>query len=234
MKKIISVILSALIIIMLTACSGVSQHQEEPPPVDNTYWFDSVQKLEEFLLADTIYDNLGNAFADDAEIEERCGAEFLKFKNAFADGSNKLKVPYFAEEAEHEHIVIFAKELYGLPCISFRFNIGDCNVWMRTLYMGDEFEEMAKKMEFTELLKQIRPDAPNVHNKKEYKEYKAIYGCDMNIGGERTSVLVCEVKNKERVFVLFAYEDMIVVLRGNDKLLSDGFLENLTFSEVAK
>jgi hypothetical protein len=236
MKKIIFAMLFVLAItVTLVSCSKNFFKVGDPPPTgDGTFCFDSVQKLEEFLLADTIYDNLGNAFADDAEIEMRCGAEFLKFKNAFAEGSNKLKVPYFAEEAEYEHIVIFGKELYGLPCISFRFNIGDCNVWMRTLYMGDEFEEMAKETEFPELLKQIRPDAPNVHNKKEYKEYKAIYGCDMNIGGERTSVLVCEVKNKERVFVLFAYEDMVVVLRGNDKLLSDGFLENLTFSEVAK
>ena len=100
--------------------------------------------------------------------------------------------------------------------------------------MGDEFEEKAKEMPFAELLKQIRPDSPNVHNKKEYKEYEAIYGCDMNIGGERTSVLVCETQNSERVYVFFAYEDMLIVLRGNDKLLSDGFLESLTFSEVAK
>ena len=236
MKKIIFAMLFVLAItVTLVSCLKNFFKVGDPPPTgDGTFCFDSVQKLEEFLLADTIYDNLGNAFADDAEIEERCGAEFLKFKNAFAEGSNKLKVPYFAEEAEHEHIVIFSKELYALPWILYRLNIEDCNMIIRTAYMGDEFEEMAKEMEFPELLKQIRPDAPNVHNKKEYKEYKAIYGCDMNIGGERTSVLVCETQNSERVYVFFAYEDMIVVLRGNDKLLSDGFLENLTFSEVAK
>lgn len=238
MKKTISIIISTLIIIMLTACSGVSQHQEEPPPVDNTYWFDSISELEAFLHSKSIQDREGNVLNNDAEIKERFGEKFSVFKKDFADGNNKLKVPHFAgnsEESknknEYESIMVLPKELYGFSWILYRLNIEDCNMIIRTAYMGNEFEEKAREMTFPELLKQIYPDAPNVHNSSDekYSHYKAIYGCNMCIDGKSVSTLVCESKRNGRVYVFFAYEDMIVGIRGNDKLLSDGFLENLTF-----
>ena len=243
MKKTISIIISTLIIIMLTACSGVSQHQEEPPPVDNTYWFDSISELEAFLHSKSIQDREGNVLNNDAEIKERFGEKFSVFKKDFADGNNKLKVPHFAgnsEESknknEYESIMVLTEELYNLPWIWYRFEMDSGYVTVRTSYIGDVVKESLENATFSEFLKQFRPNAPNIHNYslERYPEYKDIYGIEMSIGGKKTSTLVYETQSSERVFVLFAYEDMIVVLVGNDKLLSDGFLEDLTFSEVAK
>lgn len=244
MKKTISIIFSALIIIMLTACSNNLQPQEEPPPLDNNiYCFDSVSELETFLHNDSIQDREGNVLKNDAEIKEKFGTEFSTFKNAFDDGENKLKIPYFADNSEesknkneYESIMVFTEDLYNLPWIWYRFEMDSGYVTVRTSYIGDVVKESLENATFSEFLKQFRPNAPNIHNYslERYPEYKDIYGIEMSIGGKKTSTLVYETQSSERVFVLFAYEDMIVVLVGNEELLSDGFLENLTFSEVAK
>ena len=239
MKKFISIILSVLITAMLMACSNNSQPQEEQPLANEIYRFESVAELENFLLDDSVRDSQGNVLKNDSDIERRCGAEFVKFKNAFVDGSNKLKVPYFTgvfgeskNNTEYERITVLSKELYGFSWIWYRFRIDDCYVIVKTAYMGEDFKETAEETAFPELLKQIYPDAPNVHNCSEEKwsHYKAIYGAEMCIGGKNTSALVCETRKDERVSVFFAYEDMIVVISGNDMILSDGFLDDLTFS----
>ena len=132
--------------------------------------------------------------------------------------------------------MVLTEELYNLPWIWYRFETDSGYVTVRTSYIGDAFKESTENATFSGFLKQFRPNAPNIHNYslERYPEYKAIYGTEMSIGGKKTSTLVYETQSSERVYVFFAYEDMIIVLRGNDKLLSGGFLESLTFSEVAK
>ncbi len=152
------------------------------------------------------------------------GVKFYKLAEYLSDKS-KWKCPYLngnifpmGNDPVYPPITVFANELYEYPWIWYTGYWKDDSIKIRTLYLElVEEVDLSSAQTASEVIMQINPNAPNLHNCEQFEDaYTAIYEKNMIISGEDVVVVIYELKTIERLYVTFVYDNLLVFLQINE------------------
>lgn len=127
----------------------------------------------------------------------------------------------------YAQISLFTQELYNLPWIWYHCQYsGDTNLSISITDLSIvENLNVGETHKFSDVVRKLAPDAPNVDNYENFSGYKIISETEIQLYDRQVSALYYELNNDDRIMVAFVYDDMYVLLRGLPTTLTEDFFE---------
>jgi len=235
MRRLLCALLAAGVMFGLAGC-GDTGPRPPPPPEYHSISYDLVDGLIAGILNDFTQDVL-----QQIEDEQSRDGSFRNFAVSLKNGSVPLYVPYhegevvaFQNKAGFYNITMYPYSTYGEPWIYYYPDSKQSDVFgISILYLDDEIKAHANEITGSALIRQIAPDAPNLHNRVKYWKYR-MYESEIKLGDRTVNALVQDPREKDdkRIYNFFAYDDVLVVVRSLPGAKADAWLEGLTFEKV--
>ena len=117
-----------------------------------------------------------------------------------------------------------------MPWFWYHYSVGEQNISIRTSYLqGVENLQTEAIASYTDVLKLIAPEAPSPENYEKYDSYEKIYEKDIVLnGGITVKAMIANLKSKDKTYVYFYYENMLIVLYSDQAVFTDDFLKTLS------
>ena len=249
MKKFFALSLAIIILSSLCACNNLSNNAAtqiqtenefaseqsllqsavplETPPYHRTFEFDSYEELTEALTKKG-----SDAYAQLREEQDKFGKVYQNTLSKLESGEIKIAVPKIGEDVISSNISLLTNELYNMPWFWYNYSVGEQNISIKTSYLqGVENLQTEAIASYTDVLKLIAPEAPSPENYEKYDSYEKIYEKDIVLnGGITVKAMIANLKSKDKTYVYFYYENMLIVLYSDQAVFTDDFWK--TFSLV--
>lgn len=235
MKRIVfQAVVFMITVFFLLGCSSQSQMTEtdsasDPlPPTPTTppvcFEMNSYTELYSWFMTDS-EDIL--AAHDPEEFRE---TTFLEFVTEIRNGDKQLAIPYYKgtpmslrRDTGFPGITVMSWDLYVRPAIWYFGEPNGQNVRIEVIWLTDTEIQTGKSASASELIRTISPNAPNTDNYSSFSSYKRIYETELSLKDRTVSALVSVVKDDTRVFVAFAYNDVLVFVQAPEETLTTAF-----------
>ncbi len=223
----VRILLLVLICSLLCSCHTASISNNEGTEA-YTYNFDS-------------YNSLHTVFADPSSAESiQISAEKSLYSKEYSDfidlmmSDGTMVVPKLNGDVielrnmdNYAQISLFTQELYNLPWIWYHCQYGgDTNLSISITDLSIvENLNVGETHKFSDIVRKLAPDAPNVDNYENFSGYKKISETEIQLYDRQVSALYYELNNDDRVMIAFVYDGVYVILKGLPTTLTDNFLE---------
>lgn len=164
--------------------------------------------------------------------------ELAQFVKAIADGEAPLMLPYWKEEPApmelHEgypYILVELKSVYSLPSITFFCQGEGASVSIEMIYVTGSYKAMMADMTFSQFMERNFPDSPNIHNLKDFPEYRAIYERQIETADGKVLALIKETVEKTE-YKSFVKDSFLITICGRMGVATDEWLKYLHFETV--
>lgn len=227
--KICKLLSLVLALVLLAGCASTVDKPLtlETPADQNTYSFDSYESLSEALTAknSATYIQLREEQADFGNVYTRTLSSFASQSISVAipqmDGKNLT----LRGKEGYANISLLTCELYQLPWLWYHCVVGGDDLDVKIAYpsvLHNEALDHAKS--YPDALALIAPDAPSPENYEQYASYQTIYEKELCLADGRTvSAMISELKESDKVYVMFCQDGMLISLQANQELFTDAF-----------
>ena len=220
------------LIALITAVSVTFGTTALTEPHFNSFYFNSVSELIDFVSTEAINEVI--EFMD--ERPDGNGA-FRKLVSELKNGS--LYVPkhqgeeiFYRNQEGFHNVMLFPHELYSNPWIMYFPDKTQSGVErISIMYLSNEIQSNHEHI--SELISEIAPDAPNIHNYSEYPRFTEIYISELQLKERKVNTLVHDLKNDVRKSIFFAYDGVLVMILTEDEKIPHEWLKEFSFS-IAK
>ncbi len=246
MKKIlISILTLCILFSVLCSCNHSNQNISETadsklsgvieaPPNQNSYHFDSYQDVVQALTQKN-----SSGYSMLREEQGDYGTAYQNILTQFTKADIKVAIPQFDENAMplqnndgYATITLMTSELYNLPWLWYHCVVNDQKVDVRISYLDAVYNvENSQKTTYVQILKSIAPNAPSPENYQKYESYKNIYEKDIVLRSEASvTAMISEIKDSSKIYVMFYYDGLLIVLSGDCELFSDDFWKSFSIA----
>ena len=204
------------------------------PPAYYSYVYESY---------DVIYDALTNPLSPkfiQLRLEQgNCGEVYQQTLSDFAFGEIKVAIPQINGEnislrnrEGFSNVTWFTSELYKLPWIWYHCLINEQDLTVSIAYLSVlDRTELNSATSYYQVLKMISPNSPSPDNYKKSASYKNIYEKEITLGnGETVTAMISELKNDSRIYVCLYLDGMLVILRGDEALLTEELFQTFNIA----
>ena len=240
MKKIVCIII--LVCLFLVSCQKGSTNDDQAPftnlpegilndvpPTNSTiYHFDSYEELKNILLSKN---------SDQIQEEKALyGAKYEIFLDHISNADN-VKIPNLngeelplREKEGFSHISLMTYDFLALPWIWYHCVYGDNSVTVKITYPELFLNQDLTGKSAHEILKLINEKAVSVDNYTEFENYEKAYLKDIELKNATVSAVVYEIKNSDKIFIKFYYNDVFVSIDDRNGALTEEFWKNFDLS----
>ncbi len=244
MKKIlISIITLCILCSVLCSCNHSKQNIPaatnsklsgviETPSNQHSYNFNSYQDLVKALTQKN-----SSEYSTLREKQDDYGAVYQNTLTQFTNANIKVAIPQFNEKPmslqnkdEYSKITLMTSELYNLPWLWYHCVVNNQKVDVQVSYLDAIYNvENSQKATYVQILKSIAPDAPSPENYQKYESYKNIYKKNIVLkDGVSVTAMISELKDSSKIYVMFYYDGLLIVLDGDCALFSDDFWKSFS------
>lgn len=161
------------------------------------------------------------------KVEEVCDSYGDESFRAFAERrieENFFYMPTFdlRNKEGYSNVTLFPSELYGMPWMWYHCVADGVELTVKIAYPEDVAENVS------ELISQIAPDAPNLHNFWDYPSYESII---MTEAGD-LRVMESRAKDSSRRYYAFVFGDALVNIQSDVDLVENGILGRSSLEKV--
>lgn len=197
------------------------------PSATYTFTFGSYEELWQALT-----DAANDRYKELRENAQAYGTLYQNTLSAFAAGEYDLIVPRLngspipiREEMYYAQVSLITAELYHLPWLWYHCTVEDRDLTVKISYteaIGSTAVNAATP--YAEMVSLICPDAPSPSNYTQYPNYKIIYEQELTLAdGSRVSAWISEEKDRDRVYVSFLKDNVLVQMFGEKALFTEDF-----------
>ena len=237
MKKTGIILLIAFLLVLMVSCSSTEADSKdssddspltlETPTDQNTFSFDSYESLSMALTAKNSKD-----YTKLREEQSDFGKVYTRTLSSFASQSVSVGIPQMdgknltlRDKEGYANISLLTCELYNLPWLWYHCVVGGDDLDVKIAYPSVLHNEaLDHAQSYLDKLALIAPDAPSPENYEQYASYQTIYEKKLCLADGRTvSAMISELKEGDKVYVMFCQDGMMISLQANKELFTDAF-----------
>lgn len=204
--------------------------QDNQPSIQHPYAFENYEQLKAFFVSTK--DSPAPVF----EEKDKYGDAYRDFVDNVISGKYKIARPYLSDKPMpiqdkdgYAKVDILPIDLYGRPWIWYQALIEDQLCRVCIMYMGDTEVANSQGKSASDVIKIVYSDpAPNVDNIQDFPNYEDIYVKDTVLKDRTVSALYKNVKDSERLYVTFVYDNMLVNMFAPEDTFTDEFFRNFS------
>ena len=203
------------------------------PPIYNSLDFNSVDEL-----MDSITNRSINGIIETVEETRGDKGRFrglisnLKNGSLYVPSYQGKEISYRNQEGFH-NILLFPSELYDNPWVMYFPDKTQSGVErISIMYLSDETKSPHE--DISNLISEIAPDAPNVHNYSEYPRFAEIYISELQLSDRKVTTLIQELKDDNRKNMFFVYDGLLTLVVASDEKVAYDWLSNFSFSKIGR
>ena len=204
--------------------------QNDQPSIPYPYAFETYEELKAFFV--------GTEDSPALALEEKDlhGDAYRDFVNNVISGKYQIARPYLGDspmpirdQEGYAKVDIFPIELYRRPWIWYQCMIDGQLYRVCIMYMTDEELQSIQGKPASDVIKAVcSGSAPNVDNIEDFPNYEDIYVSDTVLKYRTVSALYKNVKDSSRLYVTFAYDNMLINIFAPEQLLTEEFFSNFS------
>lgn len=190
---------------------------------------------------DELIDNVSqNTINEIIEFIEETENDKGQFRELISDIQNdSLFIPYhqgkemsYQNKEGFSNIILSPSDLYDNPWIKYFPDEKQSGIrFISIMSLSDDINTRANRSDISKLISEIDTNAPNIDNYYEFESYKKIYISEIQLSGSVVNALIYEYKEDNRIYIKFAYDEVLVsILTFNEKAAYD-WLKDFSFAK---
>ena len=248
MKIILLLIIATILLSFCAIASTVSYNEEikskpepehEPvqynaPPLYHAFLFNSVSEMVNEISNGTIngvkVDDVINFFEEDEDDKGIVKKLISNIKKgSLYIPTHKDKEVSYSNREGFRNISIYTSELYGKPWIKYSLDRKSGIIGVSIMYLDKGIKTNHDNI--SELISEIAPEAPNVHNYEDFPHLVKIYTSELKISDRKVNTIVHEIVDDKRRSIFFAYDKILVRLVTVNENIPNKWLRNFSFAQ---
>ena len=210
---------------------GITQQGENAPLVEQSFYFDGYLDYEGYLQG-TDTQILGSA-----NPEKAGSGKVTSYIKSMKNAPESVLIPFYTGEPLELRTekglpgICIKEELYGLVWTWFYTDLGGDSATVRLSKLSDEHLALANGLTCSEFIGEIAPDAPNITNYQDKKNYAIVYEEIADIDGIATSILIKRTQSGEEYFS-FLKDGYLVIISAPVNTVTINWLNDFSLAAL--